>query len=307
MNIRIIFLLSAFAAFFLPFAYGENNPAPAAAQVTAAPRRGALYRVRHHGHTAYLFGTIHVGLPAFYPLDDQVTQALSHATNLVLELDVRQSEPFQAALQKHGRYADGDSLEHHLTPQSVALLRRMLEQLGIPFEQVATLKPWLVANLLMGLDLERQGYQRQHGIEYFLLTQARTKEVRELESAEYQMSLFDDMSDADQEQYLRENLAELEEGESQRKARTLIDAWASADSDAQERVLRTSLAEKTLSAEFTHRVLLDKRNPEMANKIDTLLKTDDTAFVAIGLLHLLGDSGVPTLLRQRGYEVEKLY
>lgn len=307
MNIRIIFLLSAFAAFLLPFAYGENNPAPAAAQVTAAPRRGALYRVRHQGHTAYLFGTIHVGLPAFYPLDDQVTQALSHATNLVLELDVRQSEPFQAALRKHGRYAEGDSLERHLSLDSLAHLRRTLQQLGMPFEQVATLKPWLVTNLLMGLDLERQGYQRQHGIEFFLLAQARTKEVQELESAEYQMSLFDGMSDADQEQYLRENLADWEEGELQRKAHALIDAWASADSDAQERLLRASLAEKTLSADFTHRVLLDKRNPEMADKIGALLKTGETAFVAIGLLHLLGENGVPALLRRSGYEVEKLY
>ncbi|QDZ29167.1 TraB/GumN family protein [Noviherbaspirillum sp. UKPF54] len=307
MNIRIIFLLSAFAAFFLPFAYGENNPAPAAAQATAAARRGALYRVRQQGHTAYVFGTIHVGLPAFFPLDDQVTQALSHASRLVLELDVRRDEPFQAALRKHGLYADGDTLERHLSPAGLAHLRRALERFGMPFAQVTMLKPWLVTNMLVGLDLERQGYQRRYGIEFFLLAQAQAKEVRELESAEYQMSLYDDMSDAQQEQYLRENLAELEESASRGKARALIEAWASADGDAQERLLRESLAEKTLSADFTQRVLLDKRNPEMADKIGALLQSGETSFVAIGLLHVLGENGVPALLRRRGYEVEKLY
>ena len=288
MNIRIIVLLSAFAAFFLPFAYGENNPAPAAAQAATAARRGALYKVRHHGHTVYLFGTIHVGLPAFFPLEEQVTQALARADSLVLELDVRRNEPFQAALHRHGLYADGDSLAHHLSPDNLSNLRRTLERFDIQFEQVAMMKPWLVTNLLLSLDLERQGYQRRDGIEFFLLNHARTKAVLELESAEYQMSLFDGLSDTDQEQYLRENLAELEQGEARKKARALIDAWASADGDAQERLLREWLAEQTLSARFTQRVLLDQRNPEMADKIAALLQREKTAFVAVGLLHLLG-------------------
>lgn len=304
---RIIFLLSACAAFFLPFAYAENNPAPAAAQVASTPRRGTLYRVRLQDHTAYLFGTIHVGLPDFFPLEDQVTQALAQATRLALELDVRQSEPLQAALQKHGTYARGGTIDRHLSPDSLKRLRQALERFGIPFEQVATMKPWLVMNLLIGLDLERNGYQRRHGVEFFLLTNAQSKTVQELESAEYQMSLYDGMSEADQERYLIENLAQLDDGELQKKTRALIDAWAAADSDALESLLRASLAEQTWSAQFTRRVLLDRRNPEMADKIEALLRGDGTTFVAIGLLHLLGENGVPALLRQRGYAVEKLY
>src|SRR4051794_40567232 len=101
-------LLAAFIAFFLPLAYAENNPVPDQAQAARAPHRGALYRIRHQGGRAtYLFGTIHVGIPAFFPLDAEVTQAFSSATRLVVEFDARNSGPLQAALQKHGLYGTG--------------------------------------------------------------------------------------------------------------------------------------------------------------------------------------------------------
>ncbi len=310
MKSGIVFLLSAFIGFFLPPAYAENNAAAgASAQVGAVPQRGMLYRIRHQGNTTYLFGTIHVGLPDFFPLESEVTRALTSSSKLVLELDVRDNAPFQDALQKHGMYAGDDTLERHLSSDSLAKLHGALRGFGIPFENVRHMKPWLVTNLLVGLDLERNGYRRSHGIEVFLLSliEQQAKTVQELESAEYQMSLFDSMTDAMQEQYLRENLAELSDGNALRRARALIDAWANANGNALEQLVRDSQNEKTTSSEFMHRILLDKRNPEMANKIEALLKNDATTFVGVGLLHLVGETGLPKLLRERGYQVEKLY
>jgi uncharacterized protein YbaP (TraB family) len=310
MKNKIIYLLAVLSGFFLSFAHAENNLATNAPTAhNDAPQRGTLYRVRHQGNTAYLFGTIHVGKPAFFPLEDEVTRALARASKLVIELDVRDGESFQQAVQKHGIYAAGDSIDRHLSADTLRQLRQALDRSGIPFENVARMKPWLVANLLLGLDLERHGFQRSEGIEFFLLSLAKeqTKTVQELESAEYQLSLYDAMTHAEQEQYLRENLAQLRDGNALRKAQAMIDAWGSANDKAFEEMLRESLNEKTLSSEFTQRVLLDQRNPEMANKIEALLRNDETTFVGVGLLHLIGETGVPRLLRERGYEVEKLY
>jgi uncharacterized protein YbaP (TraB family) len=312
MKNKIIFLLSVLSGFFLPLAHGENNVAaiaPSVQQSTAAPQRGTLYRVRYQNNTAYLFGTIHVGTPAFFPLETEVTRALAHAGKLVVEIDIRNSEPFQQALKKHGLYAAGGRIDQRLSAESLRRLRLALEKFGIPFENIAHMKPWLVANMLIAFDLERQGYQRSDGIEYFLLSFAKeqTKTVQELESAEYQLSLYDGMPEAEQEQYLRENLAEIDDGNALKKAQALIDAWASANGKAFDDLLQESLNEKTISSKFMHRVLLDKRNPEMAEKIEVLLKNEESTFVGVGLLHLIGETGLPTLLRQRGYEVEKLY
>lgn len=320
---RIVFLLSIVAGLVIRPAYAENNAAAAAsaqAVVTPAsalvpplsdagtPQRGSLYRVRHHGNIAWLFGTIHVGKPAFYPLEREVTAALHAAGKLVLEIDIRDNAPFQRALHAHGTYANDDGVERHLSHDTLAILRQALDRHGIAFDSMRRFKPWLLANMLVGLDLERHGYDRTHGIESFLLSTAgKSKDVQELESAEYQMSLYDDMTDAMQEQYLRENLAELADGNALRKAQALIEAWASADGHAVEQFMRESANEKTTSSEFMQRVLLDRRNPEMARKIEALLEREESSFVGVGLLHLVGDTGVPKLLKEKGYEVEKLY
>jgi uncharacterized protein len=312
MKNRIIFLLSVLCALFAPVAYGGNDAAAiATAQATAptvAPHRGTLYRVRHGGGTVYLFGTIHVGLPSFFPLEPEVTRALSEARTLVVELDVRDMAPVQAALQKHGLYAEGDSIDRHLSPQDIARLRTALQHFDMPFAQAARMKPWLLANLLTALNLERHGYQRNQGVEYFLLALAdkQKMKVQELESADYQMALFDRMTESEQAQYLLENLADLDDAVGFKDA-ALIDAWSNAKGDSFERVMHESLVGKPASADFTRRVLLDERNPKMADKIDGLLQKSGTTFVAVGALHLVGKGGVPSLLKQKGYVVDKLY
>jgi uncharacterized protein YbaP (TraB family) len=62
-----------------------------------------------------------------------------------------------------------------------------------------------------------------------------------------------------------------------------------------------------MMAEFTRRVLLGRRNPEMVDHIERLMREDSVTFVGVGLLHLLGANGLPQLLAQRGYLVERVY
>jgi uncharacterized protein YbaP (TraB family) len=293
-----------------PAIHAANDAAvPAVAQAASAPQRGTLYRVRDHDRTVYLFGTIHVGEAGFYPLEDGVMQALTQAARLVVELDVRDADSFQAALHRHGTYPSGDSAPRHLSPAAQQELGATLARFGIPLAQVERFKPWLLANMLAGLDLERSGYERAQGLEYFLLTaaQQQAKTVQELESADYQMALFAGMDDAEQEQYLRETLAELNDGTARQNARRLVDAWSHADSKSIEQMLREETREDTTKGRLMRRVILGKRNPEMAGKIEAYMKSEGTTFVGVGLLHLVGEDGVPKLLQQRGYEVEKLY
>lgn len=315
MKTAIAVLLSV-AGFLLP-AHAENNAgaalaaqpdnAQAAATTPASHGRGALYRVRHEGRTAYLFGTIHVGKPEFAPLGAEVERALAQANKLILELDIRDEIPLQHALQKHGMYAEDDGIERHLSAATFAHLKRTLTRFGIPLAQVQRLKPWMLANLLMGLDLEHHGYRRQYAAEYLLLAAAAGKTVGELETAEYQMSLFDGMDAALQETYLSEALTELDDGQALKKARALITAWEEGDRAGLELAWKELLEAPSQTTEFTQRILLDQRNPAMASKVEALLREEQSSFVGVGMLHLIGDGGLPALLRQRGYSVEKVY
>lgn len=289
----------------------EHLPLAAGAQARPADakRQGALYRVSHAGKVSYLFGTIHVGTKAFYPLAPEVDRALADATQLVLELDTRSDDAFQKALSRHGSYRPGDEIARHVSDDTLKLLTAALHSAGISLSSVAHLKPWLLANLLMGLELERSGYQRAHGLESFLLQHAQTRgtAITELESADYQLSLFDTLSDADAERYLRESLRDLSDGTSLRKAKAVIDAWTSGEASALDALISDATSGGTMSSDFTRRTLLDRRNLEMAARIERILQDGRSSFVGVGLLHLLGANGLPRLLSQRGYQVERMY
>jgi len=279
------------------------------ARLDPVPRRGTLYRVRHAGKTSYLFGTIHVGKQDFFPLEPEVTRALAASHALVIELDIRDNAPFQLALDKHGIYPASQTIVEHLQPDTLNRLLAALGRAGISLHTVERYKPWLIANLLVGAELERHGFERSNAVEYFLLDAAKKqdKTVRELESADYQLALFDSMNDAQQESYLRENLNDLDDGASLKKSVDLISAWSAADAPRIAAVLRELTTGDTVSAAFMQNMLLGKRNPEMASSIERIMQDDQVAFVGVGLLHLVGDQGLPQLLRQRGYDVEKLY
>jgi uncharacterized protein YbaP (TraB family) len=318
MHKRLIYLFIYLCGIFASFTNAsadDRMPLAAAAvadappKVSAARQRGILYRVRHQGNTSYLFGTIHFGKASFFPLEAEVTRALADASKLVVEIDMRDNAPVLAAMNKYAFYTGDDTIDKHLSRENLSSLQQSLRKFAIPFDQVARMKPWTMANLLLAVDLERNGYKSSDGTEFFLLgvAKAQGKAVDALESADYQLSLFDGMPQAQQEGYLSEVLAGIDDGSTLKKAAFMINAWGNADAAAFDTILRETLDEKKPSSEFLVRTLLDKRNPEMASKIETLLKQDKVTFVAVGLLHMLGENGVPRLLRQRGYEVTKLY
>jgi uncharacterized protein len=306
MRNKLIFLA---IALFVAVAGPTQVAAKQAGTSTASTHRGTLYKVEHQGKQLYLFGTIHIGHPAFYPLDAQTMKALSSSARLVVEFDSRNTAAVTDAMARYAMYPHGERIDPYLSVRTKQQLRRTLPRFGLSFDKVAGMKPWMIANLLIGMDAERDGMSLQSGTEIFLLDFAAQQglEVLELETAEYQLALFDAMPAALQEVYLRETLDEIGSGESHRKAQELIRAWQKADSKVFSALYKELMAEKTFSADFMRTVLLDRRNVDMASKIDTLLERNGASFVAVGLLHLIGDKGLPELLRKRGYTVQKLH
>ncbi|MFJ7567313.1 TraB/GumN family protein [Herminiimonas sp. NPDC097707] len=306
----VVFIFTVLLSPYTASAHADKTAATSASvQKYTIPQRGTLYRATHGGNVSYLFGTIHVGQTAFYPLEPQVTRALSDAKKLVIEVDIRDTEAMRLAILRHGIYPDGQTVNRHLSADGSAQLRQALQRAGIPFESIARMKPWMITNLLLIQEMARHGFPTEQGIEkYFIsIAQEQNKPIQELETADYQLSLFDSMTDAEQEEYLKENLAELANGEAMKKALALIAAWQNADARGLENSLLEMQKGATASDRFLQQVLLDQRNPNMANKVEALLKTDKMSFVAVGALHLLGDKGVPSLLQKRGYEVKRIY
>ena len=292
------------ASIALAAAQHADGPAPVRAR-----HQGGFYRISGHGGVAYLFGTIHVGQASFYPLAPEAQRVLAGADRLVVELDTRAETAFAHAVDRHGRYPPGGDIRQRLAPDTLARLSAALHAEGISVGSMAHLKPWLIANLLLSMRLEREGYRRSEGVEEKLLTQARRRGIKvvELESAESQLALFDSMNDIESERYLRETLDGLADGSVLRQAGRIIEAWRSGDTAALDALLQDTTAGSTVIADFTRRKLLGRRNADMAGQIDALMTRGGVIFVGVGLLHLLGDNGLPQLLAQRGYLVERVY
>ncbi|WP_338769129.1 TraB/GumN family protein [Massilia sp. METH4] len=279
------------------------------------PNRGALFRIEavgeNAGNVAWLFGTIHVGASSFYPLEPKITAALDNAAVLALEVDpLGSQEEIARAVRDFGMYPAGRGPAAADLPAAYRpRLDRLLRQYDVPPASVAPMKPWMLASLLTVREFERQGYQTELAVESWLSQRARSRKQKivELESVHAQMSLFGRMTTADQALFLQETIDAIEDKEQASDARAIASAWATADQAALDRIAAKTAGDTTFSGRFVSRVLLDERNPLLADGIAKLLAREKLSVAAIGVLHLVGKNSVPELLRQRGLRVERVY
>lgn len=295
----------------LLLALGGASAEGLAPPTAVAPNRGALFKLEQGGHTAYLLGTIHVGAADFYPLEPRVMQALQRATVLALEVDPL-GDPAQIvkAVREHGLYQNGRG------PASAELpapfrprLERLLRKFAIPDDSVAMMKPWMLASLLTVSEFAAQGYDAALSVDAWLSQQAKARKLRvvELESVAGQMKLFDRMTMKEQALFLEEGIIAIEDEEQATQAREIANAWRNADAAALDALARKAAEDDTFSGRFVQKVLLEQRNPGLADGIVKLLAREKNSLVAIGVLHLVGTGNVPELLKLRGVAVERIY
>ena len=289
--------------------HAEPSAAEVLEQLQRAPARGLFYEVSKGSQKAYLFGTIHLGRPDFYPLDLATTRALVHASELVLEADLRDAAGLEAAIGRHALLAGGQTLDALLPPQLARRLHAHANARGVPREALQRLKPWMAAMTLVATLIDELGYDAQLSTEQYLLAVAGElgKPVGQLESAGEQLGLFDGQPIQDQIVFLEETLGGLERGEARADLAAMIDAWLATDGDTLHALGQKSMRETPRSAEWLEAALINDRNARMAERIESLMAKGSTPFVAVGALHLTGDDGVPALLAARGYRVTNLY
>lgn len=279
-----------------------------AADNAAAPHRGALFKVTQGAQTLYLFGTIHVGAADFYPLEPRLAGVLKKAPVLALEIDpLGDPRQLAGAVQRHGLLAKGTAPA--LTPAWRQRLDRLLKQYNIEPESVAMMKPWLLASLLTVSEFAAQGYDAALAVDAHLSKQAHAagQKIVELESADAQMALFDQMTPAEQLLFLQEAIAGIEDKEQAAQAQEIAQAWQQADIKGLDAMALKAEQDETFSGRFVQRVLLDGRNPALADGMLKLMGRENNSVAAVGILHLLGKGSVPQLLRQRGMTVERIY
>jgi uncharacterized protein YbaP (TraB family) len=276
---------------------------PIAAQ-TAAPAPGAsgrhmLWTVSKGETTVYLLGSIHVLTPDVYPLPAVIDSAFLDAERVVFETSLDTAMLRAGEMLTRGTFADGRTLEDALAPETYALLEQTLPKFGVPLAQVQRFEPWFVGMLLTQITAQRSGLRPEYGIDMHVKGRAQQagKPLGSLESVDFQMGLFDSLSPADQDAFLRSSLAGIDTAA--RTFEAMKQAWRTGDAEGLARSSDVSMQKYPA----VRAALLVDRNRRWVPQIEAMLNGPDDVLVVVGAGHLVGRESVVELLRERGWTV----
>lgn len=275
-------------------------PLPAAAAGAAAPDRGLLWRVTRDGHSSWLFGTLHVGKPAWARFGPRLSAALQASDVLALEIDP--ADPALAeALTENGAQPE---LPEALQQRLAQAYARECVSAGA----LAALHPVLQATTLTVLDARWLGLDAGYAQEQLLAgdARARGRRVVSLETAAQQKSALVPTDPAEAQAVLEQTLGQLEDTSGRRVLARLAQAWEHGDLAALEDYESWCDCASTDDERALMRRLNDERNPALADGIAALHGQGWRVLAAVGALHMTGPQALPRLLAQRGFKVERV-
>lgn len=258
-----------------------------------------LWKVSGNGleEASYLFGTIHLICKNQFYMDERIEQALAESEQLAKEIDISSPQTMMR-LQQLMVNPDGPYLESHLSDDELAELDQyFLDNFGAGLAQLGGLKPMALNSMLL---VGAMPCSETESYEAYFAEQAKELElpIVELETVDFQMSLFDDIPQAEQVRWLVEMVQDEEATGELMEA--LVSAYLNEDLEA----LLLLMNEDPQFAEYSE-ALLDARNRNWVAPLQDMMQERST-FVAVGAGHLPGEMGVIELLRRAGYEVEAI-
>jgi uncharacterized protein YbaP (TraB family) len=264
-----------------------------------------LWMAEGASNTVYLLGSVHLLRREDHPLPGAIDAAYDDAESLFMELDMDDIDPLamQATINRLGMLEDDKSLRDVMGEELYNDALLAAESLDIPLDMLAKTEPWFAAITIEQLALTRIGFNPMYGVEMHMLTRASEdgKAIHGFESVEQQLGLLDGLSLDAQRELMMQTLAE---GANIREIMDrLILAWRTGDIAYLEDKLLADIANYP---ELYQTIVVD-RNRNWTNTIDKLLGEDEDYLVIVGALHLIGEDGVPELLRSRGFRVSQMH
>jgi len=282
-----------------------QQPSPDAVQtgLRNARDRGFLWRLVKDGRSSYLYGTVHVAKLDWVFPGPKTMQALNASDTVALELDL-----LDPALQRRMANAIAARRDPALPAALTQRLQRQAQIECIAPEMLAGLGPILQIATLSSLVGRRDGIDPAYGIDMFIagLAHAAKKNTVSLETPELQLDTLTNDPDTPLDALVESGLDELESGRARPLLNRLVRIWADADDAELARYESWCDCLKTDADRRAMRRMLDDRNPALAAGIDALHAGGQQVFAAVGSLHMIGPKGLPALLAERGYRIERI-
>lgn len=268
--------------------------------------KGVFYQVANGANKVYLFGSIQVGTSDLHPLHPMIEEAYEEASQVAFEVNVNRSDELEImqTMLDLGVYSDGTSLKDHISTNLYEELLLFLQPYEIGSEDISRFKPWVVANMIQSQLLEERGFEDQQSIANHFLLKAEEdgKKVLSLEQFSDHIMLSNKLEPTEQESLLKQTLQEIQVAD--RAFEQLISYWKNGDIEALEE-LREADQYKDLDISAYMAVLTEDRDVHMTEKIIEILESEEeqTTFIVVGSIHLVGNNSIVDLLGKEGYQV----
>lgn len=266
--------------------------------------RNFLWKATKGSGTLYLVGSVHLLTKDYYPLNPALDAAFKDSSLLIEEIDLGEmlATENQMRMLMAGMLPSGQTLDKVVSPATMAAVTKRAETLGLPVEPLKRFKPWLLSLTLLGMEWQKAGFEADLGLDkhFYDRAQAEKKPVLGLETVEFQISRFDEMTMEEQDRLLTETLNEMD---TQKAAVTqLADAWRAGDAPSVEKIVLLDLK----SDPRLYDRMLVSRNRDWLPKLDAIAAKGTRAFVVVGAAHIVGPDGLVAMLKAKGYAVEQL-
>lgn len=263
----------------------------------------ALWAVTGKDSTVYLFGSVHVLPEGGFAIEGALGRAYEDAEQVCFEIDTREVDPAEMTAVTLARAVDPEGRDlFELLGPSAERVRASAAAAGIDIAQFAPFEPWFAGLTVSVMALQQHGYDVEHGVEKIVeAAVARDgKPSCGLEKIDEQLAMLDGLSPELQQELLLQSLEEATEIE--QVFAPMLAAWR----DGDERTFARYLSEEFEEYPELGELLIYQRNERWVSQVATMLDGSDDVLLVVGALHLVGGRGLPELLREHGYRVERL-
>ncbi len=260
-----------------------------------------MWRVSDDDSQVWLFGSIHL----FSRQMDWRTKAFDTALRdseqvwfeMVFDADAYATIARLTIL--NGRLRDGQRLSDLLTEVQNERLDRAIATAGLDPLVFERMQPWMAEVTLSSGSV--QGTTA--GVDILIDAELTASKKRGFETAEQQLGFFSEVPLDQQIEGLMSTIDALEAGGVEQQLARMTDAWENGDTEALDALIRREMGPVDGAR---YRRLLTDRNVRWVATIEDILADDVDSMVIVGAGHLVGPEGLPALLGQRGYSVERI-
>ncbi len=267
---------------------------PATAQVNNPST--FLWRISGNKLTrpSYLYGTMHLQDRRLFYFGDSLYNALEKTEGFAMEINP--DEMMDSLFKSMERKDTSALLRKILSDAEFKRLAKKLEKkLNMPADKITVKKLAEEKRKLQKPTVKKDDMPTIMDLYLFSLAKKMGKHTGGIEDLADQFGILDELGTFKIDDFLKQDSSEH-----QRYTEWMINTYSKRDLNAIHKLI-----DNEAKSEFQD-ILLVKRNIKMAARMDSLSGIR-SSFFAVGAAHLPGDSGVITLLRQRGFTVDPVF